>query len=142
MDPKGTVFLDRYVQLAHAIHQGPPEQTARPTTMTIAELATLWDCSERSAQESVQRLQSWGLLAWDPRAGRGKRSHLSLLVHPVHVYYESAQRALETGALAEAGFWVSEVIRECPCIPEAFTLLVEIRQRLGLADLVRCCEEN
>lgn len=141
MDPKGNVFLNRYIHLAHAIHSGASDQTAAPTTMTMAELATLWDCSERSAQESVQRLESWGLLRWTPKSGRGKRSDLALLVHPVHVYYERAERALADGALAEAGFWLNEVMRECPCIPTAATLLTEIRQRLGLAGLARCCDE-
>jgi MarR-like DNA-binding transcriptional regulator SgrR of sgrS sRNA len=140
VDPKGNVFLNRYIQLAHAIHGGRlPDQTAGPTTMTIRELASLWDCSERAAQESVQRLEQWGLLRWSPQAGRGRRSDLALLVHPVHVYFEQAERALGHGALAEAGFWLNEVMRECPCIPAAATMLTEIRQQLGLGDLERCC---
>lgn len=142
MDPKGNVFLNRYIHLAHAIHNGASDQTAGPTTLTIAELATLWECSERAAQESVQRLENWGLLRWTPQAGRGKRSDLALLVHPVHVYYERAQRALVHGALAEAGFWLNEVMQECSCIPAAAALLTEIRQRLGLADITRCCDEG
>ncbi|NMP23326.1 SgrR family transcriptional regulator [Sulfobacillus harzensis] len=142
MDPKGNVFLDRYIHLAHAIHDGAPDQTVGPTTMTIAELAGLWDCSERAAQESVQRLESWGLLRWSPQAGRGKRSGLALLVHPVHVYYERAAHALEQGALAEAGFWLNEVLRECPCIPGTAAMLAEIRQRLGLGRLEPCCADT
>ncbi len=142
MDPKGDIFFNRYIHLAHAIHDGAPDQIANPTAMTMAELATLWECSERAAQESVQRLESWGLLRWTPRAGRGKRSVLALLVHPVHVYYERAEWALSHGALAEAGFWLNEVMRECPCIPAAAALLTEIRQRLGLAGIARCCDEG
>lgn len=142
MDPKGNVFLNRYIHLAHAIHAGSPDQTPGPTTITMAELATLWECSERSAQESVQRLEHWGLLRWSPQAGRGKRSDLALLVHPVYVYYERAERALARGALEEAGFWLNEVMRECPCIPGAPTLLSEIRQQLGLTNVARCCDEG
>ena len=142
MDPKGDVFLNRYIHLAHAIHDGSPDEIAGPTTMTIAELATLWECSTRAAQESVQRLESWGLLRWTPHAGRGKRSRLALLTHPVHVYYERAERALAHGALAEAGFWFNEVMRECPCIPAASALLTEIRPRLALADIARCCDQG
>ena len=133
LDPKGNVFVDRYIHLAHAIHDGPPDQTPGPTTMTIAELAKL-------SQESVQRLEKWGLLRWSPQAGRGKRSDLALLVHPVHVYYERAERALAQGALAEAGFWLHEVMRECPCVPAAAALLAEIRQRLGLSEIECCCD--
>ena len=135
MDPKSSVFLNRYIRLAHAIHE-----TAQPTSITIAELAKLWYCSERTAQESIQRLETWGLLRWNPKPGRGKRSDLALLIHPVHVYFEEAQHALAKEALAEAGFWLSEVIRECPCIPEAATLLTEIRQRLNMSQIGRCCE--
>lgn len=141
-EPKGDVFLSRYIRLAHAIHDGPSEATAGPTTMTIGEIARLWDCSERAAQDSIQRLEAWGLLTWSPQPGRGKRSRLALLVHPVHVYFDRAERALEQGSLAEAGFWLSEVMRECPCIPAAATRLSEIRQQLGLAEVARCCEDR
>ncbi len=142
LDPKANIFLTRYIHLAHAIDDELHDGHAQSTTMTIAEMAALWDCSERAAQESVRRLQTWGLIRWHPRAGRGKRSDLALLVHPVHVYFERAQHALEQGALAEAGFWLQEVIRECPCIPAAAMLLTDIRHSLGISNIGRCCDES
>lgn len=135
-ESKGDVFLDRYIKLAHALHQH-----AEPTdALTVSAVAELWDCSVRSAQDSLQRLKSWGLIRWIPQAGRGKRSRLILLVHPVHVYFEKAQRALAKDAWAEAGFWLGEIMRECPCIPMASELLSEVRQNLGLTELAACCE--
>lgn len=141
-NPKGDIFLSRYIRLAHAIHDPFPEAAARPSSMTIRELAQLWDCSERAAQESIQRLETWGVLQWTPQAGRGKRSRLALLVHPVHVYFERAERALDQEAWAEAGFWLSEVMRECPCIPAAAELLETVRLRLGLSQMPRCCDDR
>ncbi len=134
-EPKGDIFLSRYVRLAHAVHENTPDGDG----LTVADLAGLWDCSERAAQESLQRLAAWGLLRWNPQSGRGKRSAVALLVHPVHVYYERAERALTQGGLAEAGFWLGEIMRECPCIPAAAALLTHVRQQLGLTEVERCC---
>lgn len=136
-DPKRTVFLSRYITLAQSI-----ADTSSPdviSSITVAELAALWNCSERSAQDSVQRLKTWGLLHWTPRRGRSNRSQVLLLVHPVHVYFERAQRAFDHEAWAEAGFWLGEILRECPCIPAATTLMKTVREQLGLSSSSSCC---
>lgn len=141
--PKGSVFLDRYLDLAHS---APPDRQDATLTATIADLARLWDCSERSARQTLGRLQVWGLLAWHPRPGRAQRSEVVLHVHPVHVYYERACRAEAVGSLAEAGFWLGEVLASCPCIPEVPARLASVRTRLGLemrpADAAPCCAET
>jgi len=129
---KSGIFLDRYVQLAHAVHTGPPDENPPPASLTVSELATLWDCSIRSAQETVRRLTTWGLLIWIPIPGRGNRSRVSFKVHPVHIYFNRAERALREGALPEAGFWLTEIIRECPCIPGVYDRLQHVREALGL----------
>lgn len=138
---KQDVFLSRYIVLAgwvHARFQVAPDQ-ARPVLVTVAELAKLWDCSERSARQSLARLQSWGLLTWEPQPGRSRRSFLVLLTHPVHVYYDRARRAEAQGDWAAAAFWLQEILSECPCIPEVPELLDDVRSRLGLPMAVSCC---
>lgn len=140
--PKGSVFLDRYLALAHSV---APHGQGAPRAATIADLARLWDCSERSARQTLGRLEVWGLLAWHPRPGRARRSEVLLHVHPVHVYYERACRAEAAGSLAEAAFWLSEVLASCPCIPEVPARLASVRTRLGLeprrADMAPCCAD-
>ncbi len=140
--PKGSVFLDRYLLLAQS---PPPAGEGAPRTATIAELAQLWDCSARSARETLGRLQTWGLLAWDPRPGRARRSEVWLHVHPVHVYFERACRAEAAGSLAEAAFWLGEVLMSCPCIPDVPDRLDAVRARLRLepaiAETLPCCAD-
>ncbi len=138
-DPKAQVFLSRYVRLAHHLPGEMESGPALVSSITVAELAKLWDCSERSAGESLQRLKSWGLVDWAPKRGRGKRSLIAVLVHPVHIYFEHAEKALAQNALAQAGFWLGEIQRECPCIPGVAVLLQQIREQLGLVPLTPCC---
>lgn len=138
-DPKAQVFLSRYVALAHRLPGGPESCKAWVSSITVSELAALWDCSERSAQESLQRLKSWGLVDWTPKRGRGKRSLVQLLVHPVHIYFEQAEKALTQNALAQAGFWLGEIQRECPCIPGVEILFQQIREQLRLIPPAPCC---
>lgn len=139
--PKQDVFLSRYIVLAGWVHTrfrvGP--DPAHPVLVTVAELAHLWGCSDRATRQSLARLQSWGLLSWEPQAGRARRSFLVLLTHPVHVYYERARRAQADGDWAEAAFWLQEILTECPCIPDVPRLLADVRGRLGLPLAVACC---
>ncbi len=101
--PKGLVFLERYLDLAQS---APREGQHAALATTVADLAQLWDCSERSARQTLGRLGMWGLLTWHPRPGRARRSEVVLHGHPVHVYYERACRAEAAGSFAEAGFWL------------------------------------
>lgn len=55
-----------------------------------------------------------------------------LRVHPVHVYFERARKAEAAGALAEAPFWLEEILAACPCIPEVPDQLASVRARLRL----------
>lgn len=138
--PKGLVFLERYLDLAQS---APREGQHAALATTVADLAQLWDCSERSARQTLGRLEMWGLLTWHPRPGRARRSEVVLHGHPVHVYYERACRAEAAGSFAEAGFWLGEVLAACPCIPDVPTRLAAVRARLGLspspAALAPCC---
>ncbi|WP_243149672.1 SgrR family transcriptional regulator [Thermaerobacter sp. PB12/4term] len=96
------------------------------------EIARVWGCSRRAAQQMLRRLARWGLVAWRPQPGRGGRSHLRVMVHPAHAYFDRAAVAMEREQWAEAAFWLSEILRECPCIPQVPSLLAEVRIRLGL----------
>lgn len=131
MAPKASVFLDRFVALAHRLC-GDAETCRDGAAVTIEELAEWWDCSPRAAQQTLRRLSRWGLVRWDPRPGRGNRSKLEIKVHPVFVYFDRACEAQSRGQWAEAAFWLGEILRECPCIPEVPAMLADVRQRLGL----------
>src|SRR5690348_15965871 len=58
---KDNVFFDRYVAVAHSL-QGTC--CAGHFEVTVAELAELWDCSQRSARQSLTRLAEYGLIKW------------------------------------------------------------------------------
>lgn len=45
---------------------------------------------------------------------------------------QAAQRALRRQRWAEAAFWLTEILRECPCTPQVPLLLAGARARLGL----------
>jgi hypothetical protein len=141
---KGSVFLDRYLVLAAAAHAGDHKVEGTALAATVADLAVLWDCSARSARQTLARLTEWDLLAWHAHPGRAHRSRVVLRVHPVHVYFERARRAEAIGNLAEAAFWLEEVQAACPCIPEVPRQLASVRTRLGLAprgvEPAPCCE--
>ncbi|MBE3589779.1 MAG: SgrR family transcriptional regulator [Firmicutes bacterium] len=129
--PKASVFLDRFVKLAHRVC-ADADACERGVSATVEELSALWDCSPRAAQETLRRLSRWGLVRWDPRPGRGHRSKLEIKVHPVFVYFDRACAAHASGQWAEAAFWLGEILRECPCIPEVPAMLADARRRLGL----------
>jgi len=99
---------------------------------TVEELAALWECSRRAAQQTLRRLSRRGLVSWRPRAGRGRRSALQVTVHPVHAYLERALAAARRQRWVEAAFWLEEIDRECPCLPDVSRMRAEIRARLGL----------
>ena len=111
--PKGSVFLDRYLDLAHVAPLGGQDA---PLTTIIVDLPRLWDCSERSARQTLRRLELWGLLAWHPCPGRARRSE-SCCRFTRSTSTVSACRAEAVGSLAEAAFWLGEVLASCPCIP-------------------------
>ncbi len=58
----------------------------------------------------------------------------------------SACHAEVAGHLAEAAFWLGEVLVSCPCIPEVPARLASVRTRLGLeprsADAASCCADS
>jgi len=59
---KGAVFLERYLALASKAHSLDLTTETAALSATIADLALLWDCSERSARQTLGRLEAWGLL--------------------------------------------------------------------------------
>ena len=130
MTRKAEVYLRRYLALAERRAAG--EGGGSEIVTTVADLAEVWDCSPRAVRETLARLEAWSLVRWQPRSGRGRRSGLRLLVHPVHVYWARAERAEQGGRLAEAAFWYAEILADCPCIPGVDDRLRALRGRLGL----------
>ena len=109
----------------------------------VEELSRLWDCSPRTVRETLSRLRAWGFLAWDPRPGRGRRSSLTILAHPVYVYFLRGERATAVGHWAEAAFWYGEILDVCPCIPGVPEKLAQARRHLGLtAARSACCTRS
>ncbi|VXC51794.1 conserved hypothetical protein [Enterobacterales bacterium 8AC] len=68
-----------------------------PVNITVAELATLFYCSERHARTLVQQLQEQGWLSWRSHAGRGKRAQLQCLKTPDELRAAHLQRLLQMG---------------------------------------------
>lgn len=132
---KAEVFLRRYLDLVRRLGPGDGafDGAAPAIAVTVGELGTIWDASPRAVRDTLGRLAAWSLVAWRPRPGRGRRSALSLLVHPVHVYFTRAERAERDGRPAEAAFWYGEILADCPCIEGVAERLAAARARLGLA---------
>jgi MarR-like DNA-binding transcriptional regulator SgrR of sgrS sRNA len=122
---KDHIYLARYLAVVD-MASGPAVK------VKVEELGELWQCSPRAVRETLDRLTQWGLLKWLPRRGRGQRSELRVLVHPVHIYRVRAERAEAGGRWAEAGFWYGEILRDCPCLPDVPGRLAAVRRRLGL----------
>ncbi|HEY8504018.1 MAG TPA: SgrR family transcriptional regulator [Gemmataceae bacterium] len=156
---KAGLLLQRFIALAHWVRRrAAGDDVSRPgggrgdhagvhtvAQVTIDELAELWGCSRRAAQQSLRRLARWGLVAWKPQPGRGGRSILRVTVHPVYAYLDRAEIALRREQWAEAAFWLTEILRECPCIPQVPALLAEARARLGLSPRTgdwACCGDG
>ncbi|ADU51561.1 hypothetical protein Tmar_1448 [Thermaerobacter marianensis DSM 12885] len=149
------LLLKRFIELAHWVRQRSAEGDASGNggtggepyggvLVTVDELAGMWGCSRRAAQQVLRRLASWGLVAWKPQPGRGGRSQLRVTVHPVYAYFDRAEMAMRREQWAEAAFWLTEILRECPCIPQVPALLAEARAQLGLSPATgggACCQE-
>ena len=137
------VFWRRYLQVAAQAILVPDPGAWGRLDVTLADLAKIWDCSPRSAQASLRRLQAMGLIVWSPTHGRGRRSQLTILVHPVWIYHARAERAEAQERWAEAAFWYQAILDECPCVPDAAEHLLACRARLGLVASPRltaaCC---
>lgn len=131
---KAGPLLARFTALAHWAerHCRRAEDGRCEALTTVGDLAALWDCSHRAAQQTLRALAGRGLVSWEPRPGRGRRSVLRVAVHPVHAYLDRARAAQRREQWAEAAFWLGEILRECPCIPEVPAMLAEARARLGL----------
>lgn len=144
MTRKAEVFLRRYLALVAYWQAGrtPPADPARAALWTtVPDLARVWEASPKAVRETLRQLASWSLVSGNPGVGRGHRSALRLLVHPVHVYFSRAQRAEESERWAEAAFWYAEILAECPCIPGVPERLRACRANLRLApDPAACCE--
>ncbi|MHA7848105.1 SgrR family transcriptional regulator [Serratia sp. D1N4] len=68
-----------------------------PVSITVAELAAMFYCSERHARTLVQQLQEQGWLSWRSQAGRGKRAQLQCLKTPDELRATHLQRLLQIG---------------------------------------------
>lgn len=145
MTRKAEVFLRRYLDLVeHCDQHGTlAEEHQAELSTTISDLAGVWDCSPKAVRETLHQLAEWSLVFWKPESGRGHRSTLLLLVHPVHVYFARAERAEATERWAEAAFWYSEILTDCPCIPTVPERLRVVREKLRLvAPLSACCAQS
>lgn len=68
-----------------------------PVSLTVAELAAMFYCSERHARTLVQQLHQQGWLSWHSQAGRGKRAQLQCLKTPDELRATHLQRLLQQG---------------------------------------------
>jgi hypothetical protein len=127
---KAHIYLARYLAVVDMARRR--SGAASGLAVKVEELGELWQCSPRAVRDTLDRLTRWGLLEWLPRRGRGQRSELRVLVHPVHIYRVRAERAEAGGRWAEAGFWYAEILRDCPCLPDVPGRLAAVRHRLGL----------
>jgi biotin operon repressor len=100
------------------------------------ELSRLWDCSPRAVRETLSRLRAWGVLAWDPRPGRGRRS---VLTHRASVYDsgESARPPSSIGRRPPSGS--GEILDASPGIPGVPEKLTQARRHQGLTTARSAC---
>jgi hypothetical protein len=137
------VFWSRYLKAAALAEPHPDDRASfGHLELTLADLARIWDCSLRAAQETLRRLEALSLLQWLPSPGRGHRSRLTIHVHPVWIYHARAERAEAGERWAEAAFWYRLILEDCPCVPGAAEHLEACHRRLGLdrvAPPALCC---
>lgn len=61
---KAGPLLGRFIALAHwAGTRSASAATPYETLATVEELAALWNCSRRAAQQTLRRLAAWGFVA-------------------------------------------------------------------------------
>jgi hypothetical protein len=127
------VFWARYLKVAALAEPDPGDSVCLgQLEVTLADLARIWDCSLRAAQETLRRLEALNLLQWLPSPGRGHRSRLTIRVHPVWIYEARAERAEAGERWAEAAFWYRLILENCPCVPGAAEHLEACYGQLGL----------
>lgn len=70
---------------------------AHEVTLTVAELAKIFICSERHARTLVQQLQLEGWVRWQSQPGRSKRAVLECLITPEELRKNFLQQLLKSG---------------------------------------------
>lgn len=75
---------------------------AEPVSVTLQELADRLCCTRRHMRNLLLQMQQRGWIAWQAKAGRGRRSRLQLLRNEQQLLSDKAEGLLESGRFNEA----------------------------------------
>ncbi|MCZ8513493.1 ABC transporter substrate-binding protein [Paenibacillus filicis] len=73
-----------------------------PVEVTIADLISLWTCSERNVKMILKKLAALGYIEWIPGRGRGHASRLRCIANAQELLLEHARQSVHKGQLDEA----------------------------------------
>lgn len=111
------LVLEQYIRLCNG-SQGLV--IGQPHVITLAEVAHILFCTPRNATLTLNKMQKYGWLSWQPGRGRGNRSNLICVIRPDDLVLSIAKEWVQKGEIRPAEAVIAEYKADMPGLWEAY----------------------